>query len=469
MKYDVVIGIEVHAQLDTMSKAYCSCKVSTKDYENHLVCPVCSAQPGSLPTVNKKSVEYACKLAMALNCRINKVSFFDRKNYFYPDLPKGYQITQFFTPIAVDGHLGSVHIERIQMEEDTGKSSHDNQNSYINLNRAGTQLIEIVSGPNMSTASEASGYLKSLHTILVYLGICKGNMQDGNFRADVNLSLKPKGSTVFGTRTEVKNLNSFKNVEKAIEYEIKRQSELLDKNEKVKQQTLLFDAEKMETYLLREKSNEDDYRYFPDPDLGPLALSDKLLETWEQDLPELPEAKKNRFMNHYSLSEYDASILIHDKDLAFYFEEVAALYKGEAKKAANWIMVELLRYLNESGKEVSRSPVSAKNLASLLNIMLEEKISGKQGKEVFEKMFDTSAEPEKIISDLGLEQVSSVDDLEPLARKIIEANPKEVGEYLSGRDRMLGFFVGQIMKETEGKANPKLTSDLVKKLLDAKK
>lgn len=477
MEYDIVIGVEIHAQIASQTKAYCSCEVSTRAFENTKVCEVCSAQPGTLPRVNREGVNAAIKSALAMNCKVNPVSYFDRKNYFYPDLPKGYQITQFATPIAQEGSveieteqgIKKVRIQRIQMEEDTGKSTHDGSSSYINLNRAGTQLIEIVTEPDLESAQEASEYFKKIRSILVYLGVSHGNMQEGNLRADVNISLKPKGSSTLGTRTEVKNINSFKNVEKAVEYEVVRHRDILNRGEKIQQQTLLFDAEKNETFLLREKSDADDYRYFPEPDLGPLFISDKEIQHLKTTLPELPDAKAKRFIDEYKLTSYDAQVLTSDKNLAHFFEQAQKAHQGEAKKMANWVMGELLRYLNESGTDVQKSPVSASNLAELLNEIEKGAISGKQAKDVFEKMYDTGKKAKELISELGLEQVSDTGLIEQLAQEVVEANPKEVEQYLGGRDRLLGFFVGQVMKKSQGKANPQLASDFVKKILDSKK
>jgi len=474
MKYEVVIGIEIHTQVASNTKAYCSCEVSPKSFENTKVCEVCSGQPGTLPKVNKRSIELALRAALATNCKINQTSFFDRKNYFYPDLPKGYQITQFVTPIAEDGILEidvegekkKVSVTRVQLEEDTGKSDHDGDRSYINLNRAGTQLIEIVSGPDMRSGKEASAYLKSLHAILVYLGVTKGNMQEGNFRADVNLSLREWGAKEFGTRSEVKNLNSFKNVEKSIEYEIKRQSQLLDAGEKVRQQTLLFNADNNETYVLREKSNEDDYRYFPEPDLGALVLKNEEIKTIQENLPELPQVKKDRFINDFEMSAYDAGVLTSDRELAEFFELTLTHYKGKAKKVVNWVTGELLRYLNESNSHISKSPVKAQSLAELLKIVDDGKLSVTQAKDVFLKMYDEKKEAAEIIKSMGIEQISDSSAIEQIAKEVIEGHPDEVQAYKAGKDRLLGFFVGQIMKKTQGKANPKMASDLVKKIIE---
>jgi aspartyl-tRNA(Asn)/glutamyl-tRNA(Gln) amidotransferase subunit B len=474
MNYDVVIGLEVHAQLSTKTKAWCQCEISTTAFENTKVCEICSAQPGTLPVYNRRAVEYAIKLALATGCKINKTSFFDRKNYFYPDLPKGYQITQFDIPVGVNGSLDicddegnvkRVGVQRIQMEEDTGKSSHQGEKSLINLNRAGTPLLEIVSEPHMSTPKEASAYLKKLHSILVYLDICHGNMQDGNFRCDVNVSLKPKDSTKLGTRTEVKNVNSFRHVEMAIEYEVERHRAILDSGKEILQQTLLFDFDTRSTKVLRTKSDADDYRYMPEPDLLPLSISEQQITLIKNNLPELPDAKIKRFQENYGIPAYDANVLTSDKELADYFETALKTYLGEPKKMSNWIMVELLRYLNEAGTPISRSPVGPKNLSGLLNAINSGKISGKIGKDVFLKMFDSGKNADEIIKEMGLEQISDEKLLTEIASRIVAGNAGQVEKYKAGNERVFGFFVGQVMKETNGQANPNLTSEILKKIL----
>lgn len=474
MNYDIVIGLEVHAQLSTKTKAWCNCEISTTAFENTKVCEICSAQPGTLPVYNKTAVEYAIKLALATNCEINKVSVFDRKNYFYPDLPKGYQITQFDTPVGEKGFLEIIDdegntkrigVQRIQMEEDTGKSSHQGEKSLINLNRAGTPLLEIVSDPHMTTPKEASAYLKKLHSILVYLGICHGNMQDGNFRCDVNVSLKPKGSSKLGTRTEVKNVNSFRYVELAIEHEVQRHKELLDSGKSILQQTLLFDIETKGTKVLRTKSDADDYRYFPEPDLLPLVITEAQIQKVKDFLPELPDAKIKRFVADFGIPLYDASVLTSEKELANYFEAAVSEFKGEAKKMSNWIMVELLRYLNEAGTPIERSPVKPKDLAGLLNAIHSGKISGKQAKDVFLKMYDSGKSADALIKEMGLEQISDENFIQELAQKIVAANAGQVEKYKAGNERVFGFFVGQVMKESNGQANPALTAEILKKIL----
>lgn len=473
MNYEMVIGIEVHAQLSTNTKAWCSCESSGKGFENTHVCEICSAQPGTLPKVNKKAVEYAVKSGLALNCDINKHASFDRKNYFYPDLPKGFQITQFEKPIAVDGFLEieteaglkKIRIERIQMEEDTGKSQHVGDLSLINLNRAGTPLIEIVSRPDIRSADEAVDYLKKLRAILIYLGVSEGNMQDGNFRCDVNLSIRPEGEETFGTRTEVKNLNSFKSVEKAIAYEFQRHQKILKKGEKVAQQTLLFDPDKNQTNVLREKSDADDYRYFPEPDLPYIHLTDSEIHKIKESLPELPTAKIKRFQDEYELSLYDASQLASEKSLASFYEEAVSNYQAGAKKIANWILSELLRFTNEAGIGVEKSPIKPKEIASLVHEIDKGTISGKIAKDIFLQMYDTGKKATDLIEAAGVKQINDDALIIELAKDLVSKHPDEVAQFLAGRDRVLGFFVGQIMKATKGQANPQLTSEIVKKAI----
>lgn len=473
MEFETVIGLEVHAQLATQSKIWCTCEINPLSLENTKVCEICSAQPGSLPVINKKVVEYAGLLALATHSKINPVSYFDRKNYFYPDLPKGYQITQYQTPIAVDGYIEieldgkkkKIGIERIQIEEDTGKSTHEGEYSLINLNRCGTPLLEIVGKPDIRNPKEASLYLKKLHSILTYLDICHGNLQEGNFRCDVNVSLRDVGTTKFGTRTEVKNLNSFRYVEKAIETESERQKEILKSGQKVIQQTLNFDPIELKIKPLRTKSDAHDYRYFPEPDLLTLTIEEEEIKKWEKNLPELPEQKASRFCTQYQISPYDAEVLTGDKDFAAYFEKAQSFHKGEAKKLANWMMTELLKLLNEFSINITKSPVDASNLAELMNAIFEGKISGKQGKDVFQKMFDEKMSASSAISALGLVQLSDSSEIEKVAQKVIDSNPQQVEQYLGGKDKLFGFFVGQLMKETKGQANPQMANEAIKKAL----
>jgi aspartyl-tRNA(Asn)/glutamyl-tRNA(Gln) amidotransferase subunit B len=473
--FETVVGIEIHAQLATQTKAWCSCALKTKDFENTHVCPICSAQPGTLPVRNQQAVDFALMAALATDCQINNISTFDRKNYFYPDLPKGYQITQFVRPVAEKGHVSittsegeekRIRIQRIQMEEDAGKSTHSGSGSLINLNRAGTPLIEIVSEPDIRGPEEASQYAKKIHSILVYLGVCHGNLQEGNFRCDVNVSIRPKGSDKFGTRTEVKNLNSFKSIEKVVEIESKRHQVLIEKGDKVLQQTLLFDVNTLQTRVLRTKSDADDYRYYPEPDLIPLYVDNKRIDKLKETLPELPVQKKERFIKNYEITSYDADVLCSSKILANYFEDVCREYKGPGKKAANWILVEHLRLMNESGKELDRSPVSPKQMAELLNSVNNGVISGKMAKDVYLEMFDTSKSAKEIIEEKGMGQINDEAALMDIAQKVVDSNKTQLQQYLGGKDKLFGFFVGQLMKETKGQANPQLANKIMRQTLE---
>ncbi len=470
--FDIVIGLEVHTQLNTKTKMWCHCEINKLAYPNNTICPICTAQPGTLPVINKEAIRLASLAALATQCRINQISRFDRKNYFYPDLPKGYQITQFAVPLAEDGYIDittengdtkKIQIKRIQLEEDTGKSTHHADFSLVNLNRCGTPLIEIITGPDMSSPTEASHYLKKLHANLVYLGVTIGNMQDGNFRCDVNISLKKKGAKEFGTRVEVKNVNSFKNVEKSIEFEVVRQANLLNQGEKILQQTLLFDADKNQTRAIRTKSDADDYRYFTEPDLTPIRVSLVDLERWKSTLPELPEQKSNRFVKDFGITTYDADVLCHDKEVAQYFEDCIRTYPKSPKKIANWILSELLHYLNEANISILKSPVSTDNLAELVQLIDDQVISSKMAKEVFLEMYDNKTSAQSIVEKKGLKQNSDESQLESIIDELIKNHSTEVAELQAGRDRVLGFFVGQVMKKTDGKANPRMTTDLIKK------
>jgi len=467
-----VIGIEVHAQLNTVTKMWCSCEINKNAFENHTVCEICSAQPGSLPVLNKKAVELAAKTILAHEGKVNLFSAFDRKNYFYPDLPKGYQITQFFKSIGSDGKMlisinenenKVIRISKFQLEEDTGKSLHKENYSLINLNRCGVPLLEIITAPDMNSAFEAVTYVKALHANLIYSNVCLGNLQDGNFRMDVNVSLQKINETDFGTRVEIKNLNSFKNVEKAIEFEIERQANLLLKDEKVLQQTLLFNMESGKTHAIRTKSDADDYRYFPEPDLIPLLVTKDEVAKWQNELPELPSKKADRFMISYGLSHYDAQILCSQRELANYFEEAVKIYPAGSKKMANWIISELLHYLNESNKLITNSPITASNLVGLVKAIDEGIVSGKMAKEIFIEMYDKSCSADLIIQQKDLRQNNDSNAIEKIIVDLVLKHPKEVEELKSGRDRVMGFFVGQVMKQTGGKANPAVTTELIKK------
>lgn len=465
----VTIGIEVHVQLNTATKLWCGCSVSTEDSENQNICEVCTGQPGALPVLNSRVVEKAVATALAMNAQINEKSFFDRKNYFYPDLPKGYQITQFARPIAEGGYLHLPHskknitLERVQIEEDTGKSTHEEGSSYINLNRCGTPLLEIVSAPEIKSCDEAVEYLKTLHQVLVSLGVTAGKMQAGNFRSDINISLSDKEDQL-GTRVEVKNLNSFKHAAKAIEYEIKRQKEVLQGGEKVSQQTRTFDLTNMQTQVLRDKGDAHDYRYFNEGDLNALTIAPELISQVKSQLPELPWEKRERLGQAYSLGEEDLLFLVAMPELCLYFEEGAALYSGKIEKLFNWLKVEVLRLANQAGSSL-KSIITVQELVFLLEKTDEGAISQKQAKQVLEYVFDEKIAVKKAINDLGLEQNSDEDYLLKIVQEVVAQNPQEVAKYKAGKDRVFAFFVGQVMKMSQGKANPKITAELLKKIL----
>lgn len=475
MKYEAVIGLEVHAQLKTKSKMFCACATSINQTPNAIICPVCTGQPGTLPVVNKAAVEMAIKTGLALHGTIQEKSIFARKNYFYPDLPKGYQISQHELPLSTGGFIDiktgnetrRVSIIRLHMEEDAGKLLHDfghEESSHVDFNRCGVPLIEIVSGPDMRSPEEGGAYLKKLRNILVYLDVCEGNLQEGNFRCDANVSIMPVGSKKFGTRTELKNLNSFKAVEKALAYEIERQSKLLDEGKAVTQETRLWNDNTGQTEQMRTKEEAHDYRYFPDPDLLPLIVEGSWIEEIKKNLPELAEQKAARFVKDYGITEYDAAVITEDKALSDYFETCVAAYK-EPKKIANWIMTELMRELKKDERELSQCPVAPSSLAELVKIIDKGDISGKMGKEVFEQMYKTGKAPDEIISEKGLKQVSDSGMIENIVDKVIKENQKQVEQYKSGKTALLAFFVGQVMKETKGQANPQVVNDIIKKKL----
>lgn len=474
MEFIPVIGLEVHAQLKTETKIFCDCPTTFGAPPNTHTCPVCLSMPGSLPVLNKKVVDYTIKMALATGCTVQKESRFARKNYFYPDLPKGYQISQYELPIALDGHIDieidgetrRIGITRIHMEEDAGKLIHDPDRpvSRVDLNRTGVPLMEIVSEPDIRTHQEAGEYLRQLRAILRYLDIGDGNMEEGSFRCDANISIMPKDSDVFGTRTEIKNLNSFKNVEKAIQYEIARQKEVLLDGGQVVQETLLWDPAKGRTNSMRGKEDAHDYRYFPDPDLLPLVVDDAWVAAMKASLPELPEARKNRYVKNYGLPLADAKVLTSDKAIADYFEHCMEVFNSP-KQVANWIMGSLLAVLNDKGIGIDTSPVSAKDLAALLKLMDEDVISGKIAKTVFEEMVATGKPAKQIVEEKGLVQVTDISAIEDIITDILSANPDEVDRYRGGHKKLMGFFVGQVMKQTRGKANPKIVNEVLRKKL----
>ncbi len=473
MEFETVIGLEVHAQLNTKTKIFCGCSNEFGASPNTHTCPVCLGMPGSLPVLNRKVVESAIKLGLATDSTLNQVNRFARKNYFYPDLPKGYQISQFELPICEHGKLEievegqepkTIGITRIHMEEDAGKLVHDDREpvSYVDLNRAGTPLLEIVSEPDMRSPEEATAYLKKLHAIVQYLDICDGNMQEGSFRCDANISLRPRGQQEFGTRTELKNMNSFRNVQMALDYEIRRQRDLLLDGGKVTQETLLWNPDKGRTESMRGKEEAHDYRYFPDPDLVPVQVNADWIEAVRKVLPELPDKRRQRFIRDYELSDYDASLLTASRDLANYFEAAYRVY-GNAKKLANFIGTELLR--DFSPDQIATCPVQPEQLAKLLIMTEEGKISGKIAKTVLTEMLASGQDPEVIVKEKGLVQMSDEGQLVALVQEIIAANPDQVQQFREGKGKVLGFFVGQLMKKTKGQANPQMANELFQKEL----
>ncbi|MBU1741106.1 MAG: Asp-tRNA(Asn)/Glu-tRNA(Gln) amidotransferase subunit GatB [Proteobacteria bacterium] len=474
MNYEAVIGLEVHAQLLTDSKIFCGCSTRFGAEPNTHVCPVCMGHPGVLPVLNRKVVEYALKTAVAVDCRVAERSIFARKNYFYPDLPKGYQISQYEAPLAehgrvqieVDGRTRTIGLTRIHVEEDAGKLIHDSRlpKSYVDLNRTGVPLIEIVSEPDIRSPEEASAYLKRLRDILVYLEVCDGNMEEGSFRCDANVSIRPVGDEKFGTRTELKNMNSFRGVQRALEYEIRRQAGVLDSGGEVVQETRLWDVGQETTTSMRGKEEAHDYRYFPDPDLVPLVVDREWVERLRADLPELPAAKKARFMADYGLTAYDAEVLTDSRPLADYYERAVAAH-GNHKAVANWVMNDLLGALNDQGLDIRHSPVTPDNMAGLVKLIDDGRISGKIAKKIFEDMVATGQSPADIVSQKGLVQVSDEDELSNIIDEILAAHPKEVEQYRGGKKKLLGFFVGQVMKRTKGQANPQVANEILAKKL----
>jgi aspartyl-tRNA(Asn)/glutamyl-tRNA(Gln) amidotransferase subunit B len=472
MEFETVIGLEIHAQLKTETKIFCGCSTSFGAPPNSHTCPVCLGMPGVLPVLNKKVVDYSIKMGLATNSTINTFNQFARKNYFYPDLPKGYQTSQFDLPIVehgsveieVDGKKKTIGITRMHMEEDAGKLNHDDHEpvSYVDLNRTGTPLLEIVSEPDMRSPQEAYAYLKKLHAILRYLDICDGNMQEGSFRCDANISLRPVGQKELGTRTELKNMNSFKNVQAALEYEVRRQRDILLDDEKVIQATLLWDPDKNRTESMRSKEDAHDYRYFPCPDLIPIEIDEAWIEAIRATLPELPDQRKARFITGYGLPEYDAAILTGSRELADYFE-TAVQQCDNAKKISNWIMTELLRELK--GEEISSCRVAPQQLGNMISMVEKGTISGKIAKTVFAEMMESGKDPEVVVKEKNLAQVSDEGELLALVEEIVAANPSQAEEFRGGKTKVMGFFVGQLMKKTKGQANPKLANELFTKVL----
>jgi len=472
--YEVVIGLEVHAQVLSNSKLFSSSPTKFGSEPNTQVSLVDAAFPGMLPVINEFCIKQAIKTGIGLKAKINKRSVFDRKNYFYADLPQGYQISQYKDPIVGEGNITLdlkdgekiIGIERLHLEQDAGKSIHDidPQNTLVDLNRSGVALMEIVSKPDLRSLEDVNAYVKKLRSIMRYLGTCDGNMQEGSLRADVNVSVRLKGDTKLGTRCEIKNVNSIKFMQMAIDYEANRQADIIEDGGVIDQETRLFDTKKNETRSMRSKEDAHDYRYFPDPDLLPLVLDEKFIEEIKKEIPELPDEKKKRFIDNFKVSPYEANILVSDIETSKYFEKV--LENSDVKLATNWITGELFALLNEKNLEITDSPISSNNLSKLINLIKNGTISGKIAKTIFELMADGDKDPYKIVEEKGLKQQSDPKELEKIIDKIISENPKNVEAYKSGKNKLFGFFVGQIMKNSGGKANPQLVNEILKKKLN---
>ena len=475
MEYEAIIGLEVHAQLLTKTKIFCSCSTEFGAPPNTHTCPVCLGMPGVLPVLNRKVVDYAIRMALATNCTIARESRFARKNYFYPDLPKGYQISQYELPIAEHGHVfievnserRRIGITRIHMEEDAGKLIHDPHRpvSAVDFNRTGVPLIEIVSEPDMRTPEEAGAYLRQVRAILQYLEICDGNMEEGSFRCDANISIRPVGTDTFGTRTELKNMNSFKHVENALIYEIERQEGIVEDGRELIQETRLWDEAKGVTVSMRGKEEAHDYRYFPDPDLLPLVIDGGWTEAIRSTLPELPDEKRARFIEAYGIPLYDAQVLTSSRPLADYFEACVEHFP-EPKIVSNWVMGSVLAMLKAENKTIGESPVSAERLAELLRLIDSGVISGKIAKTVLDEMVSSGKPPEAIVQEKGLVQVTDTDAITEVVKQVVSDHEKEVLDYRAGKTKLFGFFVGQVMKATRGKANPKMVNEILKSLLE---
>ena len=473
MDYEAVIGLEIHVQMDTKTKMFCSCKVEFGAEPNTNVCPVCLGMPGSLPVINRKAVEYAIRAALALNCEVHTESVFARKNYFYPDLPKGYQISQYEKPLATNGYLDielpdgtvrRVRIRRLHIEEDAGKTIHEGGKSYVDLNRAGTPLMEIVTEPDIRTPEEARVFLETLRNLMRYTGVSRADMEKGQLRCDINVSIRPKGFDRLGTRTEIKNINSFRFVQKALEYEIQRQIEIVSRGEEVVQETRTFDPSTGKTYPMRTKEEAEDYRYFPDPDLLPLKVPEEWIEEIRRTMPELPHQRFERLKREFCLSDYEARILVHHKEVGDFFEEAVKSYR-EPKMIANWLLNDLLGLLNERQIPIEESPVSPDGLAELVKLIKEGVISTKIGKEVIKEMVETGKKPSQIVEEKGLRQITDEDQIRKVVEEVLSRFPEEVERYRKGETKLLGFFVGQVMRETRGKANPRLVNEIIKKVL----
>lgn len=474
MEFEAVIGLEIHAQLLTKTKIFCGCAASFGAEPNTHTCPVCTGMPGVLPVMNKKAVEYVIKTGLALNCSISPYSRFARKNYFYPDLPKGYQISQFELPlceggyveITVNGTSRKINLTRIHLEEDAGKNIHEGStgHSLVDLNRAGTPLMEIVSEPDIRTPQEAAEFVKKLRELVRWIGVGDGNMEQGSLRCDANVSVRPVGQKELGTKAEIKNMNSFRFIEKAIDYEIKRQIKMAKNGERIIQETRLWDADRGITESMRSKEGAHDYRYFPDPDLVPIEVSDSWINEIKSGIPELPGLRRSRFTEEYKLPDDDAALLTSERPTAKWFEEAVKL-GGDPKMVSNWIMGELMRLLNEENKEISDSPIKPSHLVAMLKLIEKGTISGKIAKTVFEEMYRTGKDAEAIVKEKGLVQISDTAEIETIVDDIIAKSAKEVERFRAGDMKLMGFFVGEVMKATKGKANPKIVNELINKKL----
>ena len=474
MQYETVIGIEIHAQLLTDSKMFCGCSTKFGSEPNSQTCQICIGMPGVLPVANKRAIEYVIKTGLAVNCKIASYSRFARKNYFYPDLPKGYQISQYELPICEHGYVeiadnGStkkIMLTRIHLEEDAGKNIHEDAGNYslVDLNRAGTPLMEIVTEPDIHNSKEAVEFMKKLRTILRYLGVCDGNMEQGSLRCDANVSVRPYGQKEFGVKTEIKNMNSFKFIEKALDYEIKRQTNVLKDGGKIIQETRLWNSERGITESMRSKEEAHDYRYFPEPDLVPIEVDSSWIEQIKTQIVELPDSRQQRFINQYGLPEYDADLLTSERAMAEWFEQAVKL-SADPKTVSNWMMGELTKLLNEENKQIEECGLKPEDLVGLLDFINKGIISGKIAKTVFEEMYKTGKNADTIVKEKGLVQISDEADIEKAVDEVLEKNHKEVERFKAGDEKLMGFFVGQIMKATKGKANPKIVNELLKKKL----
>ena len=475
MKYETVIGLEVHVQIKTKTKIFCSCSTEFGSPPNKNTCPICLGMPGVLPVLNKRFLESSMRACLATHCTIEPMNRFARKNYFYPDLPKGYQISQFELPLGTNGYINinvdgtkkRIGLTRIHMEEDAGKLIHGENSgrpgkSYVDFNRTGVPLCEVVSEPDMRSAEEARAYLNELKSILEYTGVSDCNMEEGSLRCDANVSIRPVGQKEFGTRAELKNLNSFKFIQKAIEYEVDRQTKLLDQGDTVKQETRLYDADRNETFPMRSKEEAHDYRYFPDPDLVPIMIDEAWVEELRKTIPELPEQKRERFVKSYKIPEYDAGVLTSSKPLADYFEQCTALFP-QPKTISNWMMGDLLRELKKDGRNIVDCPVSPSALVDLLKLIESGTISGNIAKGIFEEMYQTQKSAGSIVEEKGLKQITDSSAIEKIVAEVLQANPSQVEEFKGGKEKVLGFLVGQVMKASKGKANPAMVNKLLKK------